>query len=58
MRCLALYNYFPADEISDELAFPRNAELKEVKDVQNDDWYLGVYGGKVNLIPRNHVRMI
>ncbi len=58
MRCLSLYSYFPAEGVTDELAFPKNAELREVKDVQNDDWYLGVYAGAVNLIPRNHVRML
>ncbi|KAK5174779.1 uncharacterized protein LTR77_001862 [Saxophila tyrrhenica] len=58
MRCLALYSCFPAEGVEDELAFPKNAELREVKDVQNDDWFLGVYAGKVNLVPRNHVRMI
>jgi len=58
MWCLARYSCFPEDGVTDELAFPKNGELREVKDVQNDDWYVGVYAGVVRLIPRNHVRVL
>ncbi len=58
MRCLALYSHFPDESAADELAFPKNAVLTEIKDLQNEDWFLGVYAGQVKLVPRNHVRMI
>lgn len=57
MKCLALYNYFPKGGVSDELAFPKNAEIREVE-AKNGDWYVGVYAGKVNLFPSNHVRVL
>jgi len=57
MRCLALWGYFPQEDVTDELAFPRNAEIKEVED-RNGDWYLGVYAGQVRLFPSNHVRRL
>ena len=57
MRCLALYNYFPKEGVADELAFPKNAEIREAED-KNGDWMLGVYAGKLNLFPSNHVRII
>ena len=57
LRCLALYSYFPAEGVTDELAFPKNAEIREVGKL-HDDWYWGVYAGDVNLFPSNHVRML
>lgn len=54
MRCLALYSYWPAEGVEDELAFPKNAEIREVED-QNGDWSWGVYGAKGALFPSNHV---
>lgn len=56
-RCLALWSYFPKEEVVDELAFPKNAEIREVQDM-NSDWYVGVYAGKVGLYPSNHVRRL
>lgn len=57
MRCLALYSYFPADGVDDELAFPKNAEVREVEN-RNGDWFWGVYAGRINLFPSNHVRVL
>lgn len=57
MRCLAIYNYFPQEGVDDELAFPKNAEIREVED-KNGDWFVGVYAGAVNLFPSNHVRVL
>ena len=57
LRSLALFSYFPADGVSDELAFPKNAEIKEVENM-NGDWFWGVYAGKINLFPSNHVRVL
>lgn len=56
-RCLGLYNYFPADGVEDELAMPKNAEVREVED-KNGDWCVGVYAGEVKLFPSNHVRRL
>ena len=56
-RCLAWWSYFPKDDVSDELAFPKNAEITEVEDM-NGDWSIGVYAGKVGLFPSNHVRRL
>ncbi len=56
MRCLALYNYFPGEGVDDELTFPKNAEIREVEN-KNGDWFWGVYAGKINLFPSNHVRV-
>ena len=57
MRCLAVYSHFPAESVTDELALPRNAEIREAKN-QNGEWYLGVYAGQVKLFPSNHVRVL
>ena len=57
MRCLALYSYFPGEGLTDELAFPKNAEIREVEN-KNGDWFWGVYAGKINLFPSNHVRVL
>lgn len=57
MRCLALYCYWPADGVDDEVAFPKNAEVREVED-RNGDWFWGVYGGRAGLFPSNHVRRL
>ncbi|KAK3718199.1 hypothetical protein LTR37_005314 [Vermiconidia calcicola] len=57
MRCLAVYNYFPNGDVTDELAFPKNAEIREAKSL-NGEWYSGVYAGAVNLFPSNHVRTL
>ena len=57
MRCLALYCYWPGEGVEDELAFPKNAEVREVED-RNGDWFWGVYGGVGRLFPSNHVRRL
>jgi hypothetical protein len=57
MRCLALYSYFPGEGVNDELAFPKNAEIREVEN-KNGDWFWGVYAGRINLFPSNHVRVL
>ena len=57
LRCLALYSYFPQDAVTDELAFPKNAEVGEAEKL-NDDWYSGVHAGRNGLFPSNHVRVL
>ncbi|KAL9108582.1 MAG: hypothetical protein Q9227_006668 [Pyrenula ochraceoflavens] len=55
LTCRALYSYFPDKEAdptaSDELGFPKGAEIGVVEDI-NGDWFLGVYCGEVGLLPR------
>lgn len=57
LRTQALWSRFPAEGVPDELAFPRNAIVTEVENI-NGDWYWGVYAGKKGLFPGNFVRII
>ncbi|KAI9736975.1 MAG: hypothetical protein M1834_000564 [Cirrosporium novae-zelandiae] len=57
MRVLALWSYYPAAGVKDELLFPKGAEIKEVEDL-NHDWYWGVYAGAKGLFPGNYVRVV
>lgn len=55
LRCLALWSRFVPDE--DELDFPKNAEIREAGQ-ENEDWFWGVYAGQKLLFPANHVRVL
>ncbi|KAF2277049.1 uncharacterized protein EI97DRAFT_417035 [Westerdykella ornata] len=57
LRVLALWSYFPAEGVDDELGFPRHAEIREVEDI-NGDWYWGVYAGAKGLFPGNYGRIV
>ncbi len=57
MRVLARWSYFPADGVTDELMFPRAAEIREVEDI-NGDWYWGCYAGRKGLFPGPYVRVL
>ncbi|KAL8913079.1 MAG: hypothetical protein Q9171_002059 [Xanthocarpia ochracea] len=57
MRALAVWSYWPEEDATDELSFPRGAEIREVEDI-NGDWSLGSYSGKIGLFPSNHVRVL
>lgn len=57
LRVVALWSYFPGEDVADELAFPRNAEIREVEDI-NGDWFWGVYAGTKGLFPGNHGRVV
>ncbi|KAI9815463.1 MAG: hypothetical protein M1827_002597 [Pycnora praestabilis] len=57
MRVLALYSRYPDDAVTDELMFPRGAEIREVEDI-NGDWYWGCYAGAKGLLPGNHVKIL
>lgn len=56
-RCLALWPWFPADGVEDELTFPKFAELRNVQQM-NEDYHVGAYAGDTGLFPSNHVRPI
>ncbi|KAL8774254.1 MAG: hypothetical protein Q9209_001005 [Squamulea sp. 1 TL-2023] len=57
LHALAIWSYWPEGEASDELPFPRGAEIKEIEDI-NGDWYVGTYAGRIGLFPSNHVRVL
>jgi hypothetical protein len=52
---VAVWTRIPDDGVEDELSFPRGAEIREVKEV-NEDWSYGVYCRMMGLFPSNHVR--
>ena len=57
MRVLAYWSYWPQDGVEDELAFPKNAEIRECEDI-NGDWFLGVYCGRKGVFPGNYCRVL
>ncbi|KAK1083013.1 hypothetical protein LTR33_003529 [Friedmanniomyces endolithicus] len=57
LRCRAMYSYFPRGAGEDDLGFPKNAEIGEVKE-QTAEWFSGVYCGKLGLFPSSHVRKL
>ncbi len=57
MRVLALWSYYPADGVTDELMSPKGAEIGEVEDI-NGDWFWGCYAGAKGLFPGNYVRIL
>ncbi|KAK3070939.1 hypothetical protein LTR53_009561 [Teratosphaeriaceae sp. CCFEE 6253] len=56
-RCLALYSYCPRNPGDDDLTFPKNAEISEVRE-ETAEWFSGVYCGKLGLFPSSHVRKL
>lgn len=57
LRVQANWSYFPAEDVKDELGFPRNAEIREAEDI-NGDWFWGVYAGRKGLFPGNYGRIV
>lgn len=49
----ASWSYFADDNCTDELSFPRGAEITEAENI-NDEWYWGYYAGHTGLFPGNH----
>ena len=56
-RSLAVWSRWPKEADKDELAFPKNAEFREVEDL-NPDWSVAVYASKVGLVPLNYTRRL
>lgn len=50
MHFQALWASWPAEGVTDELAFPRGAEMRECEDI-NGDWFWGIYCGRKGLFP-------
>ena len=57
MSATALWSWYPADGVVDELMFPKGAEVREGRNV-NEDWFWGVYMGKEGLFPAPYVRRV
>ena len=53
-RFFAVHSYWPQDGSSDELAFPRGAEIREAE-FRNEEWYLGCYAGSEGLFPLSYM---
>ncbi|KAI8952881.1 hypothetical protein F4801DRAFT_539670 [Xylaria longipes] len=56
LRGGAAWSWYPAPDASDELMFPRGAEVREIEDV-NGDWCFGSYMGAKGLFPTPYVRI-
>ena len=57
MRVLANWSYWPQDDATDELGFPRGAEIREAEDM-NGDWFWGSYAGVKGLFPGPYVKIL
>ena len=57
MNATALWSWYPAEGVQDELMFPKGAEVREGRNV-NEDWFWGVYMGKKGLFPAPYVRRV
>lgn len=55
-RAISKWPWFPQAGSTDELLFPRGAEIREIEDV-NGDWFFGTYMGAKGLFPAPFVRM-
>lgn len=56
-RALARWAWYPAADSTDELLFPKGAEISEIEDA-NGEWYHGVYMGQKGLFPAPYVRVL
>ena len=56
LRAVSKWSWFPQAGATDELLFPRGAEIREIEDV-NGDWFHGTYMGAKGLFPAPYVRM-
>ncbi|PGH09055.1 hypothetical protein AJ79_05784 [Helicocarpus griseus UAMH5409] len=57
LRLLALWSYYPDPDVTDEILFPRGAEITEAENI-NDDWMWGCYAGQKGLFPGGYVLVI
>ncbi|PGG97656.1 hypothetical protein GX51_07223 [Blastomyces parvus] len=54
LRLLAHWSYYPEPDVTDEIMFPRGAEITEAENI-NDDWMWGCYAGQKGLFPGGYV---
>ncbi|OJD12365.1 hypothetical protein AJ78_07025 [Emergomyces pasteurianus Ep9510] len=57
LRLLARWSYYPDADVTDEIMFPRGAEIMEAENI-NDDWMWGCYAGQKGLFPGGYVAVI
>ena len=57
MDTLADWSWYPAVGADDELLFPKGAEVREVKDV-NEAWWHGTYMGRRGIFPAPYVKVL
>ncbi|MCJ1380219.1 hypothetical protein MMC17_003322 [Xylographa soralifera] len=57
MIVLALWTYLPQEGATDELSFPKGAEIREAEDI-NGDWFWGCYAGAKALLPASYVKVL
>ncbi|EED19151.1 SH3 domain protein [Talaromyces stipitatus ATCC 10500] len=53
----ANWSYFAEESCTDELSFPRGAEITEAENI-NDEWYWGYYAGRTGLFPGAYCTLI
>ncbi|KAF1981127.1 hypothetical protein K402DRAFT_343049 [Aulographum hederae CBS 113979] len=56
-RLVMIWSYYPTDGVTDELMFPRGAEIREAYNI-NGDWFWGCYAGAKGLFPGNYGRVL
>lgn len=57
LRAAARWSWYPQAGTTDELPFPKGAEVREIEDV-NGEWWFGCYMGAEGLFPAPYVRVI
>ncbi|KAL6716792.1 hypothetical protein ACLMJK_004704 [Lecanora helva] len=57
MQFVARWSWWPQEGASDELAFPKGAEIRECEDV-NGDWFCGVYCARMGFFPSKYGSVI
>lgn len=57
LRLIATWPYYPEPEDTDEIMFPRGAEITEAENI-NNDWLWGCYAGQKGLFPGNYATVI
>lgn len=53
----ANWSYFAEESCTDELSFPRGAEITEAENI-NDEWYWGYYAGRTGLFPGAYCSLV
>ncbi|EEP81473.1 predicted protein [Uncinocarpus reesii 1704] len=57
LRLIAIWSYYPEPEETDEIMFPRGAEITEAENI-NDDWLWGCYAGQKGLFPGYYANVV
>jgi len=57
LHLVAIWSYYPEPGDTDEIFFPRGAEITEAENI-NDDWLWGCYAGQKGLFPGGYGRII